>query len=392
MNGSCEKPVCPGAGSKPPELAGRDEIISDANTALKRLLVGKHAQSQMLLGLRGAGKTVLLNTIENAAEEYGYLTSVIEAPEDKPLAELLYPKMQQVLRKLSLIENAKAKTYAATRALRSFASAFKVQMGDLSVSVDPEPGVADSGNLEYDLPDMFVAIGHAAKAARQGWCLLIDEVQYLKSEELAALIVAIHKVGQKQLPVIFFGAGLPQLAGLSGDAKSYAERLFTYPKVGPLDEKAASKAVQGPINEEGEEITDSALRKICEITEGYPYFLQEWGFQSWNIAKGSPITARDVGTATDSALKRLDDGFFQVRFDRLTPKEREYVIAMAELGKGPYRSSEVAERLGEPPSKLGPRRAQIIDKGMIYSPQYGDIDFTVPMFDDYLRRNWKLNG
>lgn len=385
-------PFAPGAGSQPPELAGRDEIISDANTALKRLLVGKHAQSQMLLGLRGTGKTVLLNTIENAAEENDYLTSVIEAPEDKRLAELLYPKMQQVLRKLSLIENAKAKTHAAMKALRSFASTFKVQIGDLSVSVDPEPGVADSGNLEYDLPDMFVAIGHAAKAAEKGWCLLIDEVQYLKTGELAALIVAVHKVGQKQLPVIFFGAGLPQLAGLSGDAKSYAERLFSYPKVGPLDKKAALKAVQGPIEEEGEEITERALNEICKITEGYPYFLQEWGFQSWNIADRSPIGASDVRKATDSALRRLDDGFFQVRFDRLTPKEREYVIAMAQLGKGPYRSSEVADHLGEPPSKLGPRRAQIIDKGMIYSPQYGDIDFTVPMFDDYLRRNWELSG
>lgn len=385
-------PFAPGAGSQPPELAGRDEIVSDANTALKRMLAGKHAQSQMLLGLRGTGKTVLLNTIENAAEENGYLTSVIEAPEDKPLADLLYPKMQQVLRKLSLIEAAKAKTHAAMKALKSFASAFKVQIGDVSVSVDTEPGVADSGNLEYDLPDMFVAIGHAAKAADKGWCLLIDEVQYLKSDELGALIVAIHKIGQKQLPVIFFGAGLPQLAGLSGDAKSYAERLFAYPKIGALDEEAAMKAVQGPIKDEDEEITTDALLEIFKITEGYPYFLQEWSFQAWNTADRSPIDANDVNRATESALKRLDNGFFQVRFDRLTPKEREYVVAMAELGKGPYRSSEVADRLREPPSKLGPRRAQIINKGMIYSPQYGDIDFTVPMFDDYLRRNRKLSG
>ncbi len=341
----------------------------------------------MLLGLRGTGKTVLLNTIENAAEDEDYLTSVIEAPEDKPLAELLYPRMQQVLRKLSLIETAKVKTHDAMKALRSFASVFKVQMGDLSISVDPEPGVADSGNLEYDLLDMFVAIGTAAKAAGKGWCLLIDEVQYLEEEELAALIVAIHKIGQKQLPVIFFGAGLPQLAGLSGDAKSYAERLFSYPKVGALNEEDALQAIKGPINEEGEEITSSALSVILKITEGYPYFLQEWGFQSWNTADGSPIDQGDIESATDNALKRLDDGFFQVRFDRLTPKEREYVIAMSKLGKGPYRSSEVAEQLGETPNKLGPRRAQIIAKGMIYSPQYGDIDFTVPMFDDYLRRN-----
>ena len=383
-------PFAPGAGSQPPELAGRDDIVKDAITALKRNMIGRHARSQMLLGLRGTGKTVLLNTIENAAEDEGYFTSAIEAPEDKPLAELLYPRMQQALRKLSLVESAKAKTHEAMKALRSFASAFKVQIGDVSLSVDPEPGVADSGNLEYDLSDMFVAIGRASQAAGKGWCLLIDEVQYLNSAELAALIVAVHKINQKQLPVIFFGAGLPQLAGLSGDAKSYAERLFSYPKVGPLDEAAAFQAVEGPIKDEGEEIHPKALGEIIRITEGYPYFLQEWGYQSWNAADQSPIDSADIERATTDALRRLDDGFFRVRFDRLTPKEREYVIAMAELGKGPYRSSEVAEKLGEPPNKLGPRRAQIIAKGMIYSPQYGDVDFTVPMFDDYLRRNWEL--
>lgn len=382
-------PFAPGAGSKPPELAGRDTIIEDASVALKRSISARHARSQMLLGLRGTGKTVLLNTIENLAEDEGFLTSTIEAPEDKPLAELLYPRLQQVLRKLSLVEAAKAKAYEATKALRSFASVFKIQMGDFSVSVDPEPGVADSGNLEYDLSDMFVAVGKAAQAAGKGWCLLVDEVQYLKEDELAALIVAIHQISQKQLPVLFFGAGLPQLAGLSGDAKSYAERLFSYPKVGPLDPTAARQAINGPIEDEGEEITHDALKKVIEVTEGYPYFLQEWGFQAWNTAADSPITVADIDVATDAALNRLDDGFFQVRFDRLTPKEREYVIAMSELGKGPYRSSDVAEQLGEPVNRLGPRRAQIIAKGMIYSPQYGDIDFTVPMFDDYLRRNWK---
>ena len=355
-------PFAPGAGSKPPELAGRDTIIDDALVALRRSITARHARSQMLLGLRGTGKTVLLNTIENLAEEEGFLTSTIEAPENKSLAELLYPRLQQVLRKLSFIEAAKAKTYQATRALRSFASAFQIQMGDFSVAVDPEPGVADSGNLEYDLSDMFVAVGNAAKAGGKGWCLLVDEVQYLKEDELAALIVAIHKISQKQLPVLFFGAGLPQLAGLSGDAKSYAERLFSYPKVGPLDAAAARKAIKGPIEDEEEEITDDALEKVIEITEGYPYFLQEWGFQAWNTADDSPVQAADIELATDSALERLDNGFFQVRFDRLTPKEREYVIAMSELGKGPYRSSDVAAQLGEPVNRLGPRRAQIIAK------------------------------
>lgn len=381
-------PFAPGAGSQPPELAGRDEIISDAQTALQRVLLGKHARSQMLLGLRGTGKTVLLNKIESKSEDNGYLTSFIEAPEDRRLTDLLYPKMQQVLRKLSFVDNAKDKAHTAMRALRSFASVFKIQVGDFSLSVDPEPGVADSGNLEFDLSDMFVGIGEAAKAANKGWCLLIDEVQYLKEEELAALIVALHRVGQKQLPVVFFGAGLPQLAGITGDAKSYAERLFSYPKVGPLDPVAAKQAIKEPIEDEGEKIEDKALVRLIGVTEGYPYFLQEWGYQSWNTADNSPIDEEDVENATNLALKRLDEGFFQVRFDRLTPKEREYVIAMAQLGSGPYRSSDVADQLGEPPSKLGPRRAQIIAKGMIYSPQYGDIDFTVPMFDDYLRRNW----
>ncbi|KGB83595.1 ATPase AAA [Rhodovulum sp. NI22] len=379
-------PFAPGAGSQPPELAGRDEIIRDAEVALKRILKGRHDRSQILLGLRGTGKTVLLNKIERIAEEAGYLTSYIEAPENKTLAELLYPKIHQVLRKLSIIENAKEKAHSAMRALRGFASAFKIEVGDVSLSVDPEKGTADSGNLEYDLSDLFIRVGEAAKSAERGWALLIDEVQYLKEEELAALIVAIHRVNQKQLPVVMFGAGLPQIAALSGDAKSYAERLFSYPPVGALDNEAAISAIMEPISDEGEEILHDALELIVERTEGYPYFLQEWGYQAWNTAEESPIRYVDVEKASAAVLKRLDDGFFKVRFDRLTPKEREYVIAMSELGQGPYRSSDVAEQLGEPPNKLGPRRAQIISKGMIYSPGYGDIAFTVPMFDDFLRR------
>lgn len=380
-------PFAPGAGSQPPELAGRDEIISDAEIALRRVLRGKHDKSQILLGLRGTGKTVLLNKIEQMADDAGYLTSFVEAPEDKSLAELLYPKIHQVLRRLSLVENAKDKAYSAMRTLRSFASVFKIEMGDVSLSVDPEIGSADSGNLEYDLSDLFVRVGQAAKSAEKGWALFVDEVQYLEEHELAAIIVAIHRVNQKQLPVIFFGAGLPQIAALSGDAKSYAERLFNYPPVGALDKAGAQKAIQKPITDEGEEIRDDALDALISKTEGYPYFLQEWGYQAWNIADASPIDVGDVENASEASLRRLDDGFFKVRFDRLTPKEREYVMAMAELGRGPYRSSEVADKLGVHITKLGPRRATIISKGMIYSPEYGDIDFTVPMFDDFLRRS-----
>jgi hypothetical protein len=381
-------PFAPGAGSQPPELAGREEIISAADTALQRVLLGRPAQSQMLLGLRGVGKTVLLNKIEQIAEGHGYLTSFIEAPEDRKLVDLLYPKIYQALRQLSLIEAARTATHNAMRALRSFASAFKIKVGDFEVAVDPEPGVADSGNLEYDITELFLRIGEAAKASGRGWALLIDEVQYLTIEELGALIVAMHRVNQKALPVLLFGAGLPAIAALSGDAKSYAERLFIFPKVDALPKEDATNAIRQPIEDEDESINDDLLGKIVELTRGYPYFLQEWGYQVWNASPKSPIAIDCIDVAEREALRRLDEGFFKVRIDRLTPKEKEYVIAMARLGPGPYRSSDVAEVLGEKLTTLGPRRAQIIAKGMIYSPAHGDIAFTVPMFDEYLKRHW----
>lgn len=385
-------PFAPGAGNRPPELAGREPILEEARVAIQRALIGKSSRSQMLLGLRGVGKTVLLNKIQEMAESEGHLTSFIEAPESKSLSDLLFPRVHQTLRKLSAVEAAKAHSHAAMRALRSFASVFKISVGDIEISVDPEIGVADSGDLETDLPELFVRIGEAAKAAGKAWTFLIDEVQYLKSRDLAALIVALHKVNQKGLPVLFFGAGLPQVAALSGDAKSYSERLFHYPAVGPLDKVAAFTAIRQPVENEGEQIVDEALNEIFQKTKGYPYFLQEWGYQCWNLADRSPIDRNIAIRAAAASTKRLDDGFFKVRFDRLTPKEREYVIAMAELGPGPYRSSEVAERLGESPQSLGPRRSQIISKGMIYSPSHGDIAFTVPMFNEYLLRNFASRG
>jgi len=381
-------PFAPGAGSNPPELAGRETILGDAQTAIQRALIGKSSRSQMLLGLRGVGKTVLLNKIEELAEAAGHVTSFMEAPEGKSLSELLVPKINQALRKLSIAESAKATVHRALRALRSFASTFTISYGDASISVDPEVGVADSGEIEADLSELFVRVGEAAKAAGKAWTLLIDEVQYLRPDDLAALIVSLHRANQKNLPVLFFGAGLPQVAALSGDAKSYAERLFHYPAVGPLGNKAAETAIRQPIEDEGENIEPEAVNEIFAKTKGYPYFLQEWGYQCWNIAEGPCINIGDASKAAGEATKRLDDGFFKVRFDRLTPKEREYVIAMAKLGEGPYRSSDVAAALNETPQSLGPRRAQIISKGMIYSPSHGDIAFTVPMFSQYLLRNF----
>lgn len=381
-------PFAPGAGNRPPELAGREPILEEALVAIRRALIGKSCRSQMLLGLRGVGKTVLLNKIQETAEHEGHLTSFIEAPEGKSLGELLIPRIQQVLRKLSAAQAAKARAHAALRALRSFAATITVSHGEWSIAVDPEPGVADSGDLESDLPELFVRVGEAAQAAGKAWTLLIDEVQYLKAADLAALIVALHKVSQKNLPVLFFGAGLPQVAALSGEAKSYAERLFLYPAVGALNPADARVAIEQPVADEGAHIASQALDEIVQKTQGYPYFLQEWGYHCWNLAEGETIEHADATAAATAATRRLDEGFFKVRFDRLTPKEREYVLAMAALGPGPYRSSDVADKLGESQQNLGPRRAQVIAKGMVYSPSHGDIAFTVPMFHEYLLRNF----
>ncbi|MBO6795686.1 ATP-binding protein [Maricaulis sp.] len=379
-------PFAPGAGSQPPELAGRQDIISSADIALQRVLLGRHDRSQILLGLRGTGKTVLLNTIERMAEDHGHATSFVEAPEHHSLAQLLYPKIHRVLRTFSLVESARAAAHTAMKALQSFAGTFKIEIGDFSLSVDSEPGVADSGVLSDDITDLFLRVGETARHAARGWTLLIDEVQYLEEKELSALIVALHRINQKRLPVLLFGAGLPQLAALSGDAKSYAERLFDFPETGPLSPEATRNAIRQPILSEGENITDAALDLVVEETGGYPYFLQEWGYQAWNCAAASPITPGDIETANTAALKRLDNGFFRVRYDRLTPKEKEYVRAMASLGPDPIRSIDVAKTLGETAQALGPRRAQIINKGMIYSPAHGKLAFTVPMFGDYLHR------
>ena len=385
-------PFAPGAGTRPPELAGRDLILTNAEVALARAARSRAAKGQMLLGLRGVGKTVLLNRIAESAEDQGCLQVMLEVPEDKGLAEMLVPPLRQVLFKLSRKENAKEIARRGLGILRAFAKAFKLKVGDVEFSVAAETGTADSGSLESDLPEVLRAVAEAAKGAGIALALFIDEVQYLSESDLAALIVATHKLMQKGLPFVLFGAGLPQLAALAGEAKSYAERLFDYPEIGPLSAEAARAAIASPVHAEGVEITDEALTEIVERTHGYPYFLQEWGSHTWNVATTSPITASDVGAATEAALAALDAGFFRVRFDRLTDREKDYMRAMADLGAGPHRSGEIAERLGLKTTAAGPLRNGLIKKGMIYSPQHGDTAFTVPMFDEFMLRSmpeWK---
>jgi hypothetical protein len=386
MNPS-DNPFAPGAGTPPPELAGRASLLADAKVVLERVKKGRPAKGQLLLGLRGVGKTVLLNRIHELADEIGYHVIALEAPEDRSLAEMLVPPLRAVLFGMSRIAGAKESARRALGVLRAFAAAFKVSAGDIEFSVEPEVGTADSGNLESDLPEMLFVVSQAAKSAGKAIAILIDEVQHLAQRDLSAIIVSVHKIGQRNLPLVLFGAGLPQLAALAGEAKSYAERLFDYPDVGPLGVDAANDAIRAPVKREGARIDDDALDLIVQRTEGYPYFLQEWGSHVWNVAPKSAITRADVLAATDAALKQLDRGFFRVRMDRLTPRERDYARAMAELGPGAHRSGKIAQKLGIDVTIAGPLRDGLIKKGMIYSPQHGDTAFTVPMFDAFMRRS-----
>lgn len=378
-------PFAPGAGSRPPELAGRSAVLAAAELALRRVRLGRAEKSQMLLGLRGVGKTVLLNRIAELAESIGYEQAQLEAPEGRPLATYLVPALKSMLLRLDRVEQARVWASEAMAALRGFAGAFKVSVGEVKLGLG-EPVRADSGNLEVDLPELLVSTARAAQAAGTSVVILIDEVQYLAEDELRGLIVALHRIAQKGLPMILFGAGLPQLAAMAGEAKSYAERLFDFPGVGALDLQAAGQAIADPIREEGADITAEALAEIVRVTEGYPYFLQEWGKHTWNQSQGPEINLNDVLEASRTALGALDSNFFRVRFDRLTPREQAYLNAMAHLGAGPHRSGAIAEAMGLKVERTGPLRSGLIRKGMVWSPAHGMTAFTVPLFAAFMQR------
>ena len=380
-------PFSPGAGSPPPELAGRDALIERAAVALDRIRDRRAARSIILYGLRGVGKTVLLGKIRRDAEARGLVTVAIESPEERSLPALLVSALRLALIKLSRTEAAKQGVKRALRAIAGFAK-LKAKFGDLEVALDlePEPGLADSGDLDLDLAELLGAVGEAAVERETAIVLFIDELQYVPETQLAALIGALHAVNQRQLPVTMVGAGLPQLLGASGRAKSYAERLFEFVSIDRLDPGAAAEALQRPIEREGAAIEPDAIAEIVAQTLGYPYFLQEWGKHSWAVADASPITLADVRQAGIEALAELDDSFFRVRFDRLTPGEKNYLRAMADLGPGPHRSGDIAQRLGRKVNTTAPIRNSLIGKGMLYSPAHGDTTFTVPLFDHYMRR------
>ena len=381
-------PYAPGAGTPPPELAGRDAIISTAHIALERTRIGRASKSLLMIGLRGVGKTVLLDRIRENAEANDICTLRIEAPEGRSLPSILAPQLRVALLRLSKREAAKELAQRALRGLAGFVGALKVKYNDIEVGLDfdPEPGFADNGDLELDLQELLEAVGEAARS--DGTCvgIFIDELQYVKEDELAALITALHRTSQRQLPVVMLGAGLPQVRRRMGKAKSYAERLFEFPEIGPLTADDAKLAIAKPAADEGVVVETAALDAIVGRTQCYPYFLQEWGKHVWDVAEKSPITATDVAVASERAAATLDGSFFLVRFDRLTPSEKKYVRAMAQLGPGPHRSGDIANELKRPVSALAPTRNQLIGKGMIWSPSHGDTAFTVPIFDEFMLR------
>lgn len=383
-----KNPYSPGAGSQPPELAGREKVREQARISIARIHIGNPAKSMLMVGLRGVGKTVLLDKIRQDAESSGVVTIRLEAPEGRSLPALIAPQLRLALLKLSAMEQAKVMAVKGLKALAGFAKALKLKYADIEVGLDfdPEPGLADNGDLEGDLTALLEQVGLAAKEAGATLVIFIDELQYVKEAQFAALITALHRCSQAQLPLTVVGAGLPQLRALAGKAKSYAERLFDYPAIGPLQAEDAALAITKPALNQGVEFTDQAVRAIIQKTQGYPYFLQEWGKHSWDIATRSPISEDDVNAASKQAIAALDESFFRVRFDRLTPTEKTYLRAMAELGAGTHRSGDIADMLGREGSSLGPIRSSLIAKGMIWSPNHGDTAFTVPLFDEFMRR------
>ncbi len=378
-----DNPYTPGAGTPPPELAGRKSILQQAEISVKRSINGKVAKSQILLGLRGVGKTVLLNRINQIAENEGCQTAIFEADPYQTLPKLLTIQLHRLLLKLDRRKKAGDDIQKAFRLLRSFASAFKVNYGEFEVGLSKE---AATGELSIDLTDLLVSIGLAAKHRHTSAMIMIDEMQFITESDLSAFILALHQISQLQLPILFFGAGLPQIAKLSGEAKSYSERLFDFPEVDKLDKISANQALVNPVKCEGYDYNAEALDHIFKQTQGYPYFLQVWGSHIWEVARTSPFSKDDAIKATERALDALDHGFFKFRFDRLTDRQIEYVLAMSRLSELPVKSTSVSTEMGITVNKAAPIRDELIKKGIAYSPARGLLTFTVPGFKEFLLR------
>ena len=379
-------PYSPGAGTRPPALVGRDREIDAMDVALQRLLLGRDGRSQLLTGLRGVGKTVMLNEFEQCAGGRGYFHEHIEVGEDGKLAPRLASGFRRVLLSMD------AKRRIGERIVRALGvlKAFNLKLPDgpeLTIDVDAVLGPADSGDLGTDLAGLFVELGEVARDHGTGVLLTIDELHYVAQPTLEALVMGLHRASQLRLPITIAGAGLPSLSTLTGEAKSYAERMFTFPSIGSLDADTAREALVVPATDEGVAWEERALERVLEVTRGFPYFLQEFGKQAWDVSDGPEvITLDDVERSIPVATAELDDGFFRVRSGRTSDPERAYLRAMAELGPGPVRSGAVAALLGRSTTDLGFVREGLLRRALCYSPRWGEIEFTVPMFDEFMKR------
>jgi hypothetical protein len=384
-------PYTPNAGAPPRFLAGRRAEVDDFRTLLKRLTRGYTEQSLIVTGLRGVGKTVLLGEYRRIAEDEGWVA--VEAEVSK--ATRFAPQIANLSRRALLSVSPRARWDARARKAAGVLKSFSLTVqpdGSLTAGLDVDPawGHADTGSLNDDLADVFEAVGEAAQERKTGVVFLFDEIQFLAKGELEALIGAVHRTVQRQLPITFAGAGLPQLPGLAGDAKSYAERLFKFPSIGELPAIAAAEALTEPARVEGVSYDYEAVGEIVEYTEGHPYFIQEFGRAVWNLAEGPSITRRDAVEAKDLVEAELDESFFRARVQRSTREEVRYMRAMAELGPAAQKAADVADVLGRTSEQVAPLRARLINKGLLYTPLYGYARFTVPQFDRFMRRYMSL--
>ena len=381
-------PYAPGAGTPPPELAGRDTLLDNARSAVKRSKSGRVARSFIFVGLRGVGKTVLLNEVQAIADTEYAFTDYIEVGNNDSFSKLIVPTLRSILLKLDRANGVNGYVKKGLRVLKSFIGAVKVNVHGVEVSldIDGEPGIADSGIFSKDLADAFVAVAEAAKAYQTSIVILVDEIHNLPLSEFEALIMAIHRTNQKSLPLLVIGAGLPSLVRFSGNAKTYAERLLEYPEIGPLESTEAKHALVIPAMRENVEFEENAISEIVSRTQGYPYFLQEWGYQAWNSAESSPITLSDIKNSSTSVLDRLEKNFFRSRYERVSDAQMRYLKAMARCGPGPHRTGQIAQAMGKSSRQVSSVREALIHSGMIYSPKYGMTAFTVPLFDEFMNR------
>ncbi len=378
-----KNPYTPNAGSRPPELAGRDEQLEQFRVLVARLKSGQTEQSIIAKGLRGVGKTVLLNAFEDMAESEGFLTYYHELTDESSLVEQLARDAERALAMLKLSETFIQKVRDGLGHLKTIRLT-----GPEGIGLEVDLRKASEGTVTADLTDLFLELGAAAKEKGRGVVFFLDEVQFADQVHYRALISALHRSNQKRLPVSAAAAGLPQIPRLTGDARSYAERLFDFPTIANLDQEAATDALVEPARAQGVDYAKDAVALALDWTAGYPFYIQQIGKHAWNQATSSPITGSDVEEALPAAQAALDRAIYEVRVQRATANERKYLRAMAELGDGPYRSGAVARKRGQSSTAVSQLRQRLMNKGLIYATEdYGYIDFSVPRFAEFMRRH-----